>query len=134
MTCDMCGCTLFVDMWVCHSPTKSHTGGSAFTLGDTGHSSRSEGVNIGAGENRVYKSSALGVWTVGLIRSDLYRTRRNGMIGHAEPGRVGVFINLSPGDGWPLCARGVAQSAILSALVTRTDGHSAPAAWPRAAD
>ena len=52
MTCDMCGCTLFVDMWVCHSPTKSHTGGS-------GHSSRSEGVNIGAGENRVYKSSAL---------------------------------------------------------------------------
>ena len=48
---------------------KSHR---RFTLGDTGHSSRSEGVNIGAGENRVYKSSALGVWTVGLIRRSLH--------------------------------------------------------------
>ena len=64
------------------------------------------------------------VWTVGLPDTK--------KISHA--GTVGVFINLSPGDGWPLCARGVAQSAILSALVTRTDGHSAPAAWPRAAD
>ena len=100
---------------------KSHR---RFTLGDTGHSSRSEGVNIGAGENRVYKSSAL--WCMDGRFNTKISARRNG--------RAGVFINLSPGDGWPLCARGVAQSAILSALVTRTDGHSAPAAWPRAAD